>query len=141
MVARLLDDRTYCVRSAFTHFGLWRKLYDCSRHKFIMFYQTLMCRCSQIVYCEVSQIGDHRLSTSWGSLNRLITIVAMTLLHSLHDSTVVLVSLLRNMSHLIIQFYLPPDRDAASKMISNCLPSSMIRSITLMTYFGFLANY
>ena len=25
-----IDDRTYCVRSAFTHPGLWRKLYDCS---------------------------------------------------------------------------------------------------------------
>ena len=29
-----LDDRTYCARSAFTHLGLWRKLYDCSLHHF-----------------------------------------------------------------------------------------------------------
>ena len=31
-VIRPLDDRTYYVRSVFTHFGLWRKLYDCSWH-------------------------------------------------------------------------------------------------------------
>ena len=29
-----LDNRTYCVRSAFTQLGVWQKLYDCSRHKF-----------------------------------------------------------------------------------------------------------
>ena len=28
MVIRLLDDRTCCVQSAFTHFGLWQKLND-----------------------------------------------------------------------------------------------------------------
>ena len=33
MVIRSLDDSTYCVRSAFTHLGLWRKLCDCSRHQ------------------------------------------------------------------------------------------------------------
>ena len=27
-VTRLLDDRIYCARSALTHLGLWRKLYD-----------------------------------------------------------------------------------------------------------------
>ena len=34
MVTRPLDDRTSCNRSAFTRFGLWRKLYDCSWHHF-----------------------------------------------------------------------------------------------------------
>ena len=33
-VIRPLDDRTYCVREAFTHLGRWRKLYDCSLHHF-----------------------------------------------------------------------------------------------------------
>ena len=31
MMIRPLDDRISCVRSAFTHLGLWRKLYDRSR--------------------------------------------------------------------------------------------------------------
>ena len=34
MVIGPLDDHIYCVRSAFTHLRLWRKLYDCSKHKF-----------------------------------------------------------------------------------------------------------
>ena len=29
-----LDDYTYCARSAFTHLGLWPKLYDYSMHHF-----------------------------------------------------------------------------------------------------------
>ena len=29
-----LDDHTYRTRSAFTHLGFWRKLYDCSLHHF-----------------------------------------------------------------------------------------------------------
>ena len=34
MVIRPHDDRTYCARSAFTHLGLWQKLYNCSLHHF-----------------------------------------------------------------------------------------------------------
>ena len=34
MVIMSLDDRTYCVRSAFTHLRFCRKLYDCSWHYF-----------------------------------------------------------------------------------------------------------
>ena len=34
MVIRPPDDRTYCVRCAFTHLDLWRKLYNCSWHYF-----------------------------------------------------------------------------------------------------------
>ena len=34
MVIGPLDDRTYCARSAFTHLGIWQKLYDCSLHHF-----------------------------------------------------------------------------------------------------------
>ena len=30
---RPLDDPTYYIRSAFNQLGLWRELYDCSRHK------------------------------------------------------------------------------------------------------------
>ena len=34
MAIRPLGDCTYCIPSAVTHLGRWRKLYDCSRHKF-----------------------------------------------------------------------------------------------------------
>ena len=32
MVIEPLGDFSYFARSAFTHFGLWQKLYNCSRH-------------------------------------------------------------------------------------------------------------
>ena len=32
MAIRPLNDHTYCARAAFTHLGLWRKLYDYSLH-------------------------------------------------------------------------------------------------------------
>ena len=34
MVIGLLDDCTFYARSAFTHLGLLRKMYDCSLHQF-----------------------------------------------------------------------------------------------------------
>ena len=56
MVIRPLDDRTYCIRYAFTHFELWQKLYDCSRHKFTatkMSYQT----CSIDIFIDLQPFG------------------------------------------------------------------------------------
>ena len=32
VITTLDDGRTHCPQSAFTHLGLWRKLYDCSLH-------------------------------------------------------------------------------------------------------------
>ena len=46
MPIRPLDDRAYCVRSAFTHLGLGQKLNDCSRHKFRAikcFFSNMLC--------------------------------------------------------------------------------------------------
>ena len=34
IMAICLSDHIYCVLSVFTHLGLWRRLYDCSRHYF-----------------------------------------------------------------------------------------------------------
>ena len=43
MVIGPLDGHTFCARSAFTHLGLWRKLYDCSLHHFTTSQSILAC--------------------------------------------------------------------------------------------------
>ena len=54
MVIRPLDDRTYCGRSAFTHLGLRRKLYDCSLHHFIA--SQCLLKCVQLTFSSIASL-------------------------------------------------------------------------------------
>ena len=52
----LLDNHTYFAQSAFTHLGLWRKLYDCSMHHFAA--SQCVLKCDRIdIFVELHPIG------------------------------------------------------------------------------------
>ena len=54
------DYRTYCVRSVFTHLGLWQwTLYDCSWHHFFTHSQPLKCSqmCSIDIFVNLQPVG------------------------------------------------------------------------------------
>ena len=53
MVIRPLDDRTHSVRYALIYLGLWRKLYDCSMHKF----RDITCRVKRVLL-SVSSVAN-----------------------------------------------------------------------------------
>ena len=48
-----LDDPTYYTRSAFTHLGLRRKMYDCSLHHFITS-QCVLLKCAMLTFSSNS---------------------------------------------------------------------------------------
>ena len=55
-VITTIDDRAYGVRSAFTHLGLWRKVYDYSLHQFTT---------NQCVVLMVLYWNFHQPATGW----------------------------------------------------------------------------
>ena len=61
LVIRPFDDRTYCVRFAFTQLGLWRKLYDCSSIKF----RDRKCRFKRALFTFLSISNGLDAITKW----------------------------------------------------------------------------
>ena len=54
MVIGPLDDCTYCARSAFTHLGLWQKMYECSLHPFTA--SQLVLKCALFTFSSISNL-------------------------------------------------------------------------------------
>ena len=73
LVIRPLNDHTYCTRSAYTHLGLWRKLYNCSLHHFTTSQCILKCVDWHLVGCNL-KVGlfDPRFGVSGRGLAHLI---------------------------------------------------------------------